>query len=108
MQIQQAYLDAQDGLVRSSNWLYFHGNRFRWNLIDPYTNPTNGENFNRFAQRLSGRIPDFTPKTQRLLGHFHLGIHPHFHSYYHPWREPASNAVGTLEYSTEEDASNRP
>ena len=35
MQIQQAYLDAQDGLVRSSNWLYFHGDRFRWNLIDP-------------------------------------------------------------------------
>ena len=87
MQIQQAYLDAQDGLVRSSNLLYFHGNRFRWNLIDPYTNPTNGENFNRFAQRLSGRIPDLTPKTQRLLGHFHLGIHPHFHSYYHLWTE---------------------
>ena len=83
MQIQQAYLDAQDGLVRSSNWLYFHGNRFHWNLIDTYSNPTNGENFHRFTKRLCGRIPDLTVKTQRLSGHFHLGIHPHFHSYYH-------------------------
>lgn len=87
MQIQQAYLDAQDGLVRSSNWLYFHGNRFHWNLIDTYRNPTNGENFNRFTKRLYGRIPDLTVKTQRLSGHFHLGIHPHFHSYYHLWTE---------------------
>ena len=79
MQIQQAYLDAQDGLVRSSDWLYFHGNHFRWNLIDPRSNPTNGENFNRFTRRLSGRIPDLTVTTQKLSGHFHLGIHPHFH-----------------------------
>ena len=87
MQIQQAFLDAQDGLVRSIDWLYFHGNQFRWNLIDPHSNPTNGENFNRFTQRLSGRIPNPTAKTQRLSGHFHLGIHPHFHSYYHFWTE---------------------
>jgi capsular polysaccharide biosynthesis protein len=87
MQIQQAFLDAQDGLVRSIDWLYFHGNQFRWNLIDPRSNPTNGENFNRFTQRLSGRIPNPTAKTQRLSGHFHLGIHPHFHSYYHFWTE---------------------
>ena len=83
MQIQQAFLDAQDGLIRSIDWLYFHGNHFRWNLIDPQSNPTNGEDFNRFTQRLSGRIPDLTATTQRLSGHFHLGIHPHFHSYYH-------------------------
>ena len=87
MQIQQAFLDAQDGLVRSIDWLYFHGNQFRWNLIDPHSNPTNGENFNRFTQRLSGRIPNPTAKTQRLSGHFNLGIHPHFHSYYHFWTE---------------------
>ena len=87
MQIQQAFLDAQDGLVRSIDWLYFHGNHFRWNLIDPQSNPTNGENFNRFTQRLSGRIPDLTAATQRLSGHFLLGIHPHFHSYYHLWTE---------------------
>jgi len=56
-------------------------------LINPHSNPTNGENFNRFTLRLSGRIPDLTAATQRLSGHFHLGIHPHFHSYYHLWTE---------------------
>jgi hypothetical protein len=85
MQIQQAYLDAQDGLVRSSDWLYFHGDRLRWNLTDPHQNSAQGENFNRFSQRLLGRIPDLTTKVQRLSGNFHLGIHPHLHSYYHFW-----------------------
>ena len=68
MQIQQAYLDAQDGLVRSSNWLYFHGNHFRWNLINPHSNPTNGENFHRFTQRLSGRIPDLSERDENSPG----------------------------------------
>ena len=73
----------QDGLVRSSNWLYFHGNRFHWNLIDT-RNPTNGENATALPSVFKN--PDLTAKHKDSQGTF-TGIHPHFHSYYHLWTE---------------------
>lgn len=85
MWLENACLDAHDGLVLHNETLWFHWQTFQWSLSAPASNPTSGEVYNRFSARLRDPLP--TSPQAHLQGCFHLGIHPHIYSYYHLWTD---------------------
>ena len=80
--LENALLSADDGLVQSGSKIWFHFQKYPWDLAFPEQNPGVGEHRRHIETRLTQGLPD--PKlTHFLSGTYHLGISPHIYSYYH-------------------------
>ncbi|MGK5091716.1 glycosyltransferase family 61 protein [Deltaproteobacteria bacterium TL4] len=80
--LQKACLDAKDGLVQHENQLFFHFQRYLWDLGHPENNPKDCEH----QRRVESRIKEGLPKSQGavlLKGKYVLGISPFINNYYH-------------------------
>ena len=82
MQVKDALLDSSDGLVLTGKRIWFHFQRFPWDLDQKENNPFHGEQYRQVTRRLARKLPDAC-NAQVLKGEFHLGIAPHMLSYYH-------------------------
>ncbi|RTZ82760.1 MAG: hypothetical protein DSY98_00530 [SAR324 cluster bacterium] len=80
--LEDALLSAADGLVQSGSKIWFHFQKYPWDLACPEQNPGVGEHRRHIETRLTQGLPD--PKLAHVLsGTYHLGISPHIYSYYH-------------------------
>ena len=80
--LKEALLSAADGLVQSGSKIWFHFQKYPWDLTCPELNPCVGEHRRNIEHRLTKGLPD--PKLASVLsGTYHLGISPHIYSYYH-------------------------
>ena len=80
--LEDVLLDARDGLVLSKQKLWYHFQRFPWNLENPEENPKFGEHSRQIRLRISQGLPQ-DHGSNFLPGSYHLGISPHIDSYYH-------------------------
>ena len=80
--LEDVLLDARDGLVLSKKQLWYHFQRFPWNLENPEENPKFGEHSRQVRSRISQGLPQ-DHGSNFLPGSYHLGISPHIDSYYH-------------------------
>ena len=80
--LEDVLLDARDGLVRCKQQLWYHFQRFPWNLENPEENPKFGEHSRQVRLRISQGLPQ-DHGSNFLPGSYHLGISPHIDSYYH-------------------------
>ena len=80
--LQDALISSPDGLVQQQDLLWFHFQKYPWNLDDPDANPSSGDHRRHLEQRLAEGLPN-PESAQPLPGAFHLGLSPHIHSYYH-------------------------
>ena len=80
--LEDVLLDARDGLVLSKKQLWYHFQRFPWNLENPEENPKFGEHSRQVRLRISQGLPQ-DHGSNFLPGSYHLGISPHIDSYYH-------------------------
>ena len=80
--LEDVLLDARDGLVLSKKQLWYHFQRFPWNLENPEENPKFGEHSRQVRLRISQGLPH-DHGSNFLPGSYHLGISPHIDSYYH-------------------------
>ncbi len=80
--LEEALLSGADGLVQSGSKIWFHFQKYPWDLARPEQNPGVGDHRRSVEKRLSHGLPD--PKLASVLsGTYHLGISPHIYSYYH-------------------------
>ena len=80
--LEYALLSAADGLVQSGSQIWFHFQKFHWDISHPELNPDIGEHIRHIEARLAQGLAN--PKgARRLPGIYHLGISPHIYSYYH-------------------------
>jgi hypothetical protein len=80
--LEDALLSAADGLVQSGSKIWFHFQKYPWDLALQEQNPGVGEHRRHIETRLTQGLPD--PKLAHVLsGTYHLGISPHIYSYYH-------------------------
>ena len=80
--LDEAYVSGFDGLVQQGSKLYFHFQRYDWDLLHPENNPPSGEHQRRVGRRLlEGGID--TSRSLKLKGEYILGISPFISSYYH-------------------------
>ena len=80
--VENAFLCGSDGLVQSGDKIWFHFQKYPWNLSCQGKNPGEGKHRRIVESRLRKGLPD--PSNVSLLsGSYHLGISPHIYSYYH-------------------------
>tara|TARA_B100000579_G_C22758694_1_gene817830 strand:+ start:16 stop:915 length:900 start_codon:yes stop_codon:yes gene_type:complete len=80
--LEDALLSSEDGLVQSGDNIWFHFQKYPWNLSNQKKNPHAGEHYRHIKARLSLGLADPSNATF-LKGTYHLGISPHIYSYYH-------------------------
>ena len=80
--LEDVLLDARDGLVHCKQQLWYHFQRFPWNLENPEENPKFGEHSRQVRSRINQGLPQ-DHGSNFLPGSYHLGISPHIDSYYH-------------------------
>ncbi len=82
MVIENAILFAHDGLVKTRDTLYFHYQKYLWDLSHPTNNPKDCEHQRRVEHRI--QLQDLnTPPSQQLPGKYILGIAPFAANHYH-------------------------
>ena len=69
--LEDVLLDARDGLVRSKQQLWYHFQRFPWNLENPEENPKFGEHSRQVRLRISQGLPQ-DHGSNFLPGSYHL------------------------------------
>ena len=80
--VENAFLCGEDGLVQSGDQIWFHFQKYPWNLSCQKKNPGAGKHRRIIESRLRKGLPD--PSDASLLsGTYHSGISPHIYSYYH-------------------------
>jgi len=80
--LENVLLSAADGLVQSGSQIWFHFQKYPWDLSHPELNPGAGEHRRHIEARLIQGLAE--PTGSRVLsGTYHLGISPHIYSYYH-------------------------
>ena len=80
--VNHALLSGEDGLVQSGDKIWFHFQKYPWNLSCEKKNPGLGKHRRIIESRLKKGLPD--PSEASLLsGTYHSGISPHIYSYYH-------------------------
>ena len=90
--LENALLSAEDGLVQSGNQIWFHFQKYPWDLSNLEKNPIAGKHRRHIEARLSQGFID--PSNASLLnGTYHLGISPHIYSYYHLLTDLLSHLV---------------
>lgn len=80
--LENAILAADDGLVQSGNKIWFHFEKYSWDLSRSLENQVFGELRRNIEARLEKGLPN-PSKAKDLHGTYHLGISPHIYSYYH-------------------------
>ena len=61
--LEDVLLDARDGLVLSKKQLWYHFQRFPWNLENPEENPKFGEHSRQVHLRISQGLPKIMDQT---------------------------------------------
>ena len=80
--LENAFLCGADGLVQSGDQIWFHFQKYPWDLSCQEKNPGAGKHRRIIESRLRKGLPD--PSDASLLsGTYHSGISPHIYSYYH-------------------------
>ena len=80
--VENAFLCGEDGLVQSRDELWFHFQKYPWNLSCQGKNSVTDKHRRIIESRIKKGLPD--PSDAILLsGTYHLGISPHIYSYYH-------------------------
>ena len=80
--VENAFLCGADGLVQSGDQIWFHFQKYPWDLSCQEKNPGAGKHRRIIESRLRRGLPD--PSDSSLLsGTYHSGISPHIYSYYH-------------------------
>ena len=82
LKVDNAFLCGADGLVRSGDQVWFHFQKYPWDLSCDEKNPSTGKHRRIIESRLKKGLPDPLGATL-LSGTYHLGISPHIYSYYH-------------------------
>ena len=80
--LENVLLSADDGLVQSSNKIWYHFDKYQWNLFGKKNNLFDSEHKGHIQSRLEKGLCD-PSKASQLKGTYHLGISPHIYSYYH-------------------------
>jgi len=80
--LHNAFLCAEDGLIQHQEKLYYHFQRYDWDLAHPERNPKHGEHKRRVERRLEAGALNIE-SAKFLSGHYLLGISPFIDSYYH-------------------------
>ena len=80
--LENVLLSAADGLVQSGSQIWFHFQKYPWDLSHPELNPGAGEHRRHIEARLTLGLAESTG-ARVLSGTYHLGISPHIYSYYH-------------------------
>ena len=80
--VENAFLCGEDGLVQSGDQIWFHFQKYPWNLSCQEKNPGPGKHRRIIESRLKKGLPDHS-NASLLTGTYHSGISPHIYSYYH-------------------------
>ena len=80
--LENVLLSASDGLVQSGNKIWYHFDKYTWDLSLSEKNLLKGEQWRQIESRIAKGIAD-PKKALPLHGTYHLGISPHIYSYYH-------------------------
>ena len=80
--LDNAYVCGSDGLVQHNHKLYYHFQKYDWDLENAENNPKTGEHKRRVVRRLEDGKLD-TEQAHFLKGSYLLGISPFITSYYH-------------------------
>jgi len=80
--VENAFLCGADGLVQSGDQIWFHFQKYPWDLSSQENNPSVGKHRRIIESRLRRGLPDPSDATL-LSGTYHSGISPHIYSYYH-------------------------
>jgi len=80
--VENAFLCGTDGLVQSGEKIWFHFQKYPWDLSCREKNPGAGKHRRIIESRLRRGLPD-TSEASLLSGTYHSGISPHIYSYYH-------------------------
>ncbi len=80
--VDNAFLLGADGLIQSGDQIWFHFQKYPWNLSCQKKNPGSGMHRRIIESRIRKGLPD-PSKASLLQGTYHLGISPHIYSYYH-------------------------
>ncbi len=80
--VENAFLCGSDGLVQSGDKIWFHFQKYPWELSLPEGNPATGMHRRVIESRIRKGLPE-PSGASFLSGTYHLGISPHIYSYYH-------------------------
>ena len=80
--LENVLLSAADGLVQSGDQIWYHFDKYTWNLSISEKNSVDSKQRSIIASRLVKGLAD-PKKAIPLFGTYHLGISPHIYSYYH-------------------------
>jgi Capsular polysaccharide biosynthesis protein len=80
--VENGFLFGADGLVQSGDQIWFHFQKYPWDLSCQEKNPGAGMHRRIIESRLRKGLHG-TSKAPFLQGTYHLGISPHIYSYYH-------------------------
>jgi len=95
--LENVLLSAYDGLVQSGNQIWYHFDKYTWDLSQSEKNPVDGEHKRKIESRLLKGLAD--PKKATLLnGTYHLGISPHIYSYYHLLADLLPHLINSPKY----------
>ncbi|MBC8259049.1 MAG: glycosyltransferase family 61 protein [SAR324 cluster bacterium] len=95
--LENALLSASDGLVQARKKIWFHFQKYPWDLGCPENNPGPGVHRRRIEARILRGLPE--PKnTRKLSGTYHLGISPHIYSYYHLFADLLPHLIVSPQY----------
>ena len=82
MIVEDAFLCGADGLIQSGNQIWFHFQKYPWDLYCQEKNPSTGKHRRIIESRLKKGLPEHS-NASLLTGTYHSGISPHIYSYYH-------------------------
>ena len=91
--VENAFLCGTDGLVQSGDQIWFHFQKYPWDLSFQGKNFGVGKHRRIIESRIRKGLPD--PSCASLLsGTFHTGISPHIYSYYHLMTDLLPHLIG--------------
>ncbi len=97
LSLENVLLSAEDGLVQSGDKIWYHFDKYHWNLSQKGKNPVSEEHRRKIKDRLAKGLSD--PKEAiPLKGTYHLGISPHIYSYYHLLTDLIPHLIITPKY----------
>ena len=82
LKVENAFLCGADGLVQSGDKIWFHFQKYPWDLSCQEKNLGAGKHRRIIESRLRKGLPD-PSDASFLSGKYHSGISPHIYSYYH-------------------------
>ena len=80
--VENAFLCGTDGLVQSGDQIWYHFQKYQWDLSCQEKTPGVGKHRRIIESRIKKGLPN-TSDASLLSGTYHLGISPHIYSYYH-------------------------